>query len=78
MGENAADSVFSGKFQKCGNILRVNIPGVSAPGIAGKELERIGIYFNSILSHGEVAAGRGKMTSDGKHDDESPFPMIFM
>ena len=57
MGENAADSVFSGKFQKCGNILRVNIPGVSAPGIAGKELERIGIYFNSILSHGEVAAG---------------------
>ena len=48
MGENAADSVLSGKFQKCGNILRVNIPGLSAPGITGEKLEGIGIYFCGI------------------------------
>ena len=73
MGENAADSVLSGKFQKCGNILRVNIPGLSAPGITGEKLEGIGIYFDSILSHGKVAAGRGQMASDGKHGENSPF-----
>ena len=57
MGENAADSVFSGKSQKCGNIIWINIFGLSAPGIAGEELEGVGVYFYSLFSHGEVAAG---------------------
>ena len=36
--------------------------------IPGKKLKRIGIYFDRFLSHGEIAAGRGKMTSNCKHD----------
>ena len=74
MGENTADSVLSGEGKKCGHILRINILCLSAPGIAGEKLECIGVYFYSLFSHGEV----GKMASDGKHDEESPFSMILM
>ena len=57
MGENTADSVLSGEGKKCGHILRIDILCLSAPGIAGEELECIGVYFYSLFSHGEVAVG---------------------
>ena len=69
MCQNLVDSVFFCESKKLRDIFWVNILCFSAAWIAGEELKGVGINFNSILSHGEVAAGGGKMTSDGKHGD---------
>ena len=70
MCQNLVDSVFLCEGKKLCDIFRVNVLRFPAAGIAGEKLEGVGVDFNGILSHGKVAAGGGKMTSDGKHDGE--------
>ena len=68
MGENFFNPMFFCKWKKFSNIFWIDVFGFGTARIPGKKLKRIGIYFDRFLSHGEIAAGRGKMTSNCKHD----------
>ena len=72
VGHQTAEAVGLRQRQKRRRVIGVNGFRFTAPGIAGKELERVGADGQRRFPHGPKALRGGQMTADGQHSF-SPF-----
>lgn len=69
MGQNGADSVFSGKCPERGEVFRIKWTGLPAARVAREKLKHVGPDARGPLGHGHVAAGRGYVATYFKHEN---------
>lgn len=64
MCQQCRETVLGGKMEKPGDVRQVDVLGLAAAWVAGKELEGVGIDRQCGAAHGHKALADGEVTAD--------------